>query len=51
MPHGFVVASGIPAVVGLEKETERLALADGQMVRVDGSNGTVEIIDEGDSSD
>ena len=51
MTHGSVVAReyGIPAVVGLEKVIERLM--EGQMVRVDGSNGTVEIIDEGDSSD
>lgn len=51
MTHGSVVAReyGIPAVVGLEKVAERLV--EGQMVRVDGSNGTVEIIDEGDSSD
>jgi len=51
MTHGSVVAReyGIPAVVGLEKVTERLS--EGQMVRVDGSNGTVEMIDEGDSSD
>jgi len=51
MTHGSVVAReyGIPAVVGLEKVTERLV--EGQMVRVDGSNGTVEIIDEGNSSD
>ena len=51
MTHGSVVAReyGIPAVVGLEKVTERLT--EGQMVRVDVSNGTVEIIDEGDSSD
>ncbi|KAL9183935.1 hypothetical protein ACHAXT_002021 [Thalassiosira profunda] len=46
MTHGSVVAReyGIPAVVGLEKVTERLAT--GQRVRVDGSSGVVEILDD-----
>lgn len=45
MTHGSVVAReyGIPAVVGLEKVTERLMT--GQLVRVDGSSGTVDILD------
>lgn len=45
MTHGSVVAReyGIPAVVGLEKVTERLST--GQLVRVDGSTGVVEILD------
>jgi len=51
MTHGSVVAReyGIPAVVGLEKVTERLS--NGQLVRVDGSSGVVEIIDEGGQDD
>ena len=45
MTHGSVVAReyGIPAVVGLEKVTERLKT--GQLVRVDGSSGTVRIVE------
>ena len=45
MTHGSVVAReyGIPAVVGLEKITERLQ--NGQLVRVDGSSGVVEILE------
>lgn len=45
MTHGSVVAReyGIPAVVGLEKVTERLAT--GQLVRVDGSSGTIEVLE------
>ena len=45
MTHGSVVAReyGIPAVVGLEKVTERLKT--GQLVRVDGSSGTVHIVE------
>jgi len=44
MTHGSVVAReyGIPAVVGLEKVTERLKT--GQLIRVDGSSGVVEIL-------
>jgi rifampicin phosphotransferase len=44
MTHGSVVAReyGIPAVVGLEKITERLQ--NGQRIRVDGSSGVVSII-------
>ena len=45
MTHGSVVAReyGIPAVVGLEKVTERLKT--GQLVRVDGSSGTIELLE------
>jgi pyruvate,water dikinase len=44
MTHGSVVAReyGIPAIVGLEKITERLKT--GQFVRVDGSSGTIEVL-------
>ena len=51
MTHGSVVAReyGIPAVVGLEKVTERLS--NGTLVRVDGSSGVVEIIDEDGQED
>lgn len=46
MTHGSVVAReyGIPAIVGIENVTEQLQ--DGQLVRVDGSSGVVEIIDK-----
>jgi phosphohistidine swiveling domain-containing protein len=49
MTHGSVVAReyGIPAVVGVEKATTRLK--DGQYIRVDGTNGYVEIL--ADSAD
>jgi rifampicin phosphotransferase len=41
MSHGAVVAReyGIPAVVGLAGATERIA--DGQVIAVDGTTGTV----------
>ena len=46
MTHGSVVAReyGIPAIVGLEDVTEKLK--DGQLIRVDGSSGIVEIMDK-----
>lgn len=46
MTHGSVVAReyGIPAVVGVQDATERLQT--GQRVRVDGSTGRVEILDQ-----
>ncbi len=46
MTHGSVVAReyGIPAVVSVENATQ--ILKDGQYVRVDGTNGYVEILDE-----
>jgi pyruvate,water dikinase len=46
MTHGSVVAReyGIPAIVGLEQVTEKLTT--GQLIRVDGSSGIVEIIDD-----
>ncbi|MBO9129392.1 phosphoenolpyruvate synthase [Bacillus sp. 165] len=46
MTHGSVVAReyGIPAVVGVDGATERIK--DGQMIRVDGNQGFVEIISE-----
>ncbi len=45
MTHGSVVAReyGIPAVAGVDRATERLQT--GQTVRVDGSSGTIEILD------
>eukprot|EP00563_Minutocellus_polymorphus_P017663 CAMPEP_0197717612 /NCGR_PEP_ID=MMETSP1434-20131217/2096_1 /TAXON_ID=265543 /ORGANISM="Minutocellus polymorphus, Strain CCMP3303" /LENGTH=215 /DNA_ID=CAMNT_0043302169 /DNA_START=27 /DNA_END=674 /DNA_ORIENTATION=- len=51
MTHGSVVAReyGLPAVVGLEKVTERLTT--GQLVRVDGSSGVVEILEDSSSED
>ena len=49
MTHGSVVAReyGIPAVVGLEQITEKLST--GQLVRVDGSTGLVEILQDSDT--
>ncbi len=46
MTHGSVVAReyGIPAVVGVHEATTRLKT--GMMIRVNGSNGTVEILEE-----
>jgi phosphohistidine swiveling domain-containing protein len=46
MTHGSVVAReyGIPAVVGVHEATGRLAT--GQYVRLDGTNGTIELIDD-----
>lgn len=45
MAHGSVVAReyGIPAVVGLHDATTRLTT--GQYIRLDGSNGTIEVLD------
>ena len=45
LQHGAVVAReyGIPCVSGLDRATE--LLSDGQMVEVDGSNGTVRILE------
>lgn len=45
MTHGSVVAReyGIPAIVGVGEATTRLT--DGQRVRIDGSAGTVELLD------
>src|SRR5205814_1997973 len=47
MTHGSVVAReyGIPAVVGVDGATE--AIPDGALVRVNGSEGYVEIVREG----
>lgn len=46
MTHGSVVAReyGIAAIVGIEKVTERLTT--GQLVRIDGSSGVVEILED-----
>ncbi|KAL3781912.1 hypothetical protein HJC23_004097 [Cyclotella cryptica] len=46
MTHGSVVAReyGIPAIVGLEYVTEKLTT--GQLVRVDGSSGIVEFLED-----
>lgn len=45
MTHGSVVAReyGIPAVVGVDRATERLQT--GQKVRIDGGSGTIELLD------
>lgn len=45
LQHGAVVAReyGIPCVSGLDRATEQLS--DGQLVEVDGSNGTVRILE------
>ena len=44
MTHGAVIAReyGLPAVVGVEDATRRIR--DGQPIRVDGTNGYVEIL-------
>ncbi|MBL9013766.1 MAG: phosphoenolpyruvate synthase, partial [Myxococcales bacterium] len=44
MTHGAVIAReyGVPAVVGVEGATRRIA--DGQRIRVDGTNGYVELV-------
>lgn len=44
MTHGSVVAReyGIPAVVGIDKATE--IIEDGAYIRVDGTNGFVQIL-------
>ncbi|GAA4839433.1 phosphoenolpyruvate synthase [Actinomycetospora corticicola] len=44
MTHGAVVAReyGLPAVVGVEGATRRIV--DGQRIRVDGTNGSVELL-------
>jgi len=45
MSHGAVVAREyVPAVVGVAGATEQIAT--GQRIRVDGSAGTVAIVDE-----
>ena len=46
MTHGAVIARefGIPAVVGVDRATE--AIGDGALVRVNGSEGYVEIVRE-----
>lgn len=48
MTHGSVVAReyGIPAVVGVADATARLVT--GQRIRLDGTTGTIEILDDGD---
>lgn len=47
LSHAAIVARelGIPAVVSVEHSTQRLA--DGQLVDVDGTQGTVTVVDEG----
>ncbi len=46
MTHGAVVAReyGIPAVVGVDRATERLAT--GQRIALNGSNGEIRLLDE-----
>lgn len=45
MTHGAVVAReyGIPAVAGVDDATRKIV--DGQMIRVDGSQGIIEILE------
>lgn len=45
MTHGSVVAReyGIPAVVGVHQATQRLQ--DGQTIRLDGTSGTIEVLE------
>jgi pyruvate,water dikinase len=47
MTHGAVIAReyGLPAVVGVEHATR--LVRDGQQVRVDGTNGFVEVLGDG----
>ncbi|CAI6085573.1 phosphoenolpyruvate synthase [Cohnella sp. JJ-181] len=47
MTHGAVIAReyGLPAIVGVENATQRIR--DGQRIRVNGTEGYVEILDEG----
>ena len=44
MTHGAVIAReyGLPAVVGVERATERIR--DGQLIRVDGTDGFVTLL-------
>jgi pyruvate,water dikinase len=44
MTHGAVIAReyGLPAVVGVERATR--LIRDGQQIRVDGTNGYVELV-------
>ena len=46
MTHGAVVAReyGIPAIVGVDRATSRLHT--GQMIRMDGSNGQIIILED-----
>ncbi len=46
MTHGAVVAReyGIPAIVGVDRATERLRT--GQLIRIDGSSGQIEILED-----
>jgi pyruvate,water dikinase len=50
MTHGAVIAReyGVPAVVGVEEATR--LIRDGQRIRVDGTNGYVEILPAAPSS-
>ena len=49
MTHGAVIAreDGLPAVVGVENATR--LIKDGQQIRVDGTDGYVEILPSGSS--
>jgi pyruvate,water dikinase len=51
MTHGAVIAReyGLPAVVGVENATRRIR--DGQRIRVNGTDGYVELLDERASSE
>ncbi len=46
MTHGAVIAReyGVPAVVGVERATE--LIEDGQRIRVHGTDGYVELLDQ-----
>ncbi len=51
MTHGSVIAReyGLPAVVGVEHATR--LIEDGQRIRLDGTDGSIEILDDGDRAD
>src|SRR3546814_18894125 len=51
MTHGAVVAReyGLPAVVGVEQATS--LIEDGQQIRVNGTDGYVEILNDGGAHD
>ena len=50
MTHGAIVAReyGIPAVVGVDRATERLKT--GQLIRIDGSSGEIEVLKDDDEA-
>jgi pyruvate,water dikinase len=50
MTHGAVVAReyGLPAVVGVERATQ--LIEDGQRIRVNGTDGYIEVLESGGTS-